>query len=61
MTARPHLFERIREHLHASLNGYVDPHALDGGLDSYVGPPGLGALAGPLGALAVAADAYQRD
>jgi fructokinase len=61
MTARPHLFERIREHLHASLNGYVDPHALDGGLDNYVVPPGLGALAGPLGALAVAADAYQRD
>jgi fructokinase len=61
MTARQHLFERIREHLGTSLNGYMDTEALDGGLANYIAPPGLGALAGPLGALAVAADAYQRD
>ena len=61
MTTRPHLFARIRDHLNASLNDYVNTDALDGGLASYITPPGLGALAGPLGALAVAADAYQRD
>jgi fructokinase len=61
MNARPHLFERIREHLKISLNGYMTADELEGGLANYVAPPGLGALAGPLGALALAANARHRS
>jgi len=58
LQARPQLLERVRRLLVESLNGYLDLQELTGGLDRYVVPPGLGALAGPLGALAIAADAY---
>jgi fructokinase len=61
MDGRPHLFERIRENLKTSLNGYVEAYEVDGGLAEYVVPPGLGSLAGPLGALALAADALSAD
>jgi fructokinase len=57
MTARPHLFERLRENLHGSLNGYIEAREISSDLSSYVVPPGLGALAGPMGALALAAEA----
>ena len=59
--ARPALFDSVRRALVASLNGYVDLAALVGSIDEYVVAPGLGALAGPLGALALAADAYRSD
>jgi fructokinase len=57
MDGRPHLFERVRQNLKTSLNGYIESYQVDGGLADYVVPPGLGSLAGPLGALALAADA----
>jgi fructokinase len=58
MDGRPHLFERVRENLKTSLNGYVGAEEIDRrGLTNYIVPPGLGSLAGPLGALALAADA----
>jgi fructokinase len=57
MNAQAHLFERIREELRRSLNGYVEATELDGGLAQYIVSPGLGTMAGPLGALALAADA----
>jgi fructokinase len=53
-----HLFPRIREQLKTSLNGYLDIERVAGGLDAFIALPGLAELAGPLGALAVAADAY---
>lgn len=58
LSAQPQLFASIREQLRLSLNGYLRIEELAGGLDAYVAPPGLGVRAGPLGALAVAADAY---
>jgi fructokinase len=48
----------VRRLLVESLNGYLDLEKLTGGIARYVVAPGLGALAGPLGALAIAADAY---
>jgi fructokinase len=57
INARPHLFERVREDLRLSLNGYIEGDEVDRGLVNYVVPPGLGTLAGPMGALALAADA----
>lgn len=57
MTARPHLFERLRENLIGSLNGYIEAREVTSDLSSYIVPPGLGPLAGPLGALALAAEA----
>jgi fructokinase len=59
--ARPQMLGHIRRLLVASLNGYLDLEELTGGLDRYVVPPGLGALAGPLGALALALDAYAQS
>jgi fructokinase len=56
--ARPQLLGHARRLLIASLNGYLDLGTLTGGIERYIVPPGLGALAGPLGALALAADAY---
>jgi fructokinase len=56
--ARPQLLGHVRRLLTQSLNGYLDLEELTGGVDRYVVPPGLGALAGPLGALALAAQAY---
>ncbi len=55
LSARPHLFPRIRRSLELSLNGYLRIEELSSGLDRYVVPPALGTLAGPLGALAAAA------
>jgi fructokinase len=59
--AQVHLFPRMREQLRASLNGYLDIDHVAGGLERFVALPGLGDLAGPLGALAVAADAYASE
>jgi fructokinase len=56
--ARPQILVHVRRLLIKSLNGYLDLEELTGGVDRYIVPPGLGALAGPLGALALAADAY---
>ncbi len=56
--ARPQLLMHMRRLLIESLNGYLDLEALVGAMDRYIVPPGLGPLAGPLGALAIAADAY---
>jgi len=56
--ARPHILGHVRRLLIESLNGYLDLEDLTGGVERYVVPPALGALAGPLGALALAADAY---
>jgi fructokinase len=56
--ARPQMLGLVRRLLVDSLNGYLDLEELTGGVDRYVVPPGLGALSGPLGALALAADAY---
>ena len=56
--ARPQILRHVRRLLVESLNGYLDLEELTGGVDRYVVPPGLGARAGPLGALALAADAY---
>jgi fructokinase len=57
MSGQSHLFERIRQELKRSLNGYVEAPQLDQGIAQFIVPPGLGAMAGPLGALALAADA----
>jgi fructokinase len=56
--ARPQLLGHVRRLLTQSLNGYLDLDELTGGVDRYIVSPGLGALAGPLGALALAAEAY---
>jgi len=56
--ARPQILGHIRRLLIESLNGYLDLEALTGGVDRYVVAPDLGMLAGPLGALALAEDAY---
>jgi fructokinase len=56
--SQTHLFPRIREQLRTSLNGYLEIEQVPGGLDGFITLPGLAELAGPLGALAVAADAY---
>jgi fructokinase len=58
VSAQPQLFAAIRERLRLSLNGYLRIEEVAGGLEAYIVPPGRAALAGPLGALAVAADAY---
>ena len=57
MSGQSHLFERIRQELKRSLNGYVEAPQLEQGIAQFIVPPGLGAMAGPLGALALAADA----
>jgi fructokinase len=58
MERRPELLARIRAMFVRSLGDYLDLQDLTGGIDGYVIAPGLGSLAGPLGALALAADAY---
>lgn len=58
LQGRPQILGHVRRLLVESLNGYLDLEELTGGVECYVVPPGLGALAGPLGALALAADAY---
>ena len=57
-TGQPALLPRVRQKLRASLNGYLEIDELGPGIDRYIVAPGLGPLAGPLGALALAADAY---
>jgi fructokinase len=57
MAGQEHLFERIRQELKRSINGYVEAPELEQGLGQFIVPPGLGAMAGPLGALALAANA----
>jgi len=57
MGAQGHLFERIRQELKRSINGYVEAPELEQGLGQFIVPPGLGTMSGPLGALALAADA----
>jgi fructokinase len=59
-TGHPALLARVRQKLRESLNGYLEIDEVGSGIDQYVIAPGLGALAGPLGALALAADAYTR-
>jgi fructokinase len=61
MNAQPHLFQRIRTELQRSLNRYVESTQLEAGLGEYIVPPGLGDMSGPLGALALAVDARQRN
>ena len=56
---RPELLVRVRQMLVQSIHHYLDLEDVTGGVDCYVVAPGLGALAGPLGALALAADAYE--
>jgi fructokinase len=58
MSSQTHLFERVRRELQRSLNGYVEAEEVGQGIGNYVVPPGLGALAGPLGALALAQNAF---
>jgi fructokinase len=59
--ARPELLRRVRALLLQSLNGYLALEALVGPIEQYIVAPGLGPLAGPLGALALASDAYRLD
>ncbi|WP_199560070.1 ROK family protein [Sphingomonas psychrotolerans] len=53
ITAREHLFPRLRARLAESLGGYGSLIGYARELEARLGPPGLGAMAGPLGALAV--------
>ena len=57
--SRPELLVQVRKLLLQSLNGYLALEQLTGPIEQYVVAPGLGSLAGPLGALALATDAYQ--
>jgi fructokinase len=57
--SRPELLAQVRTRLLQSLNGYVALENIVGPIEQYIVPPGLGAMAGPLGALAVATDAYR--
>ncbi len=57
--SRPELLARVRGLVLQSLNGYLELEALAGPIDGYIVAPGLGAQVGPLGALALATDAYQ--
>jgi fructokinase len=58
LASRPPLLAEVRRMALDSLNGYLDLERLTGSIVSYVQPPGLGTLAGPLGALALAGQAY---
>jgi fructokinase len=57
--SRPELLARVRAQLLQSLNGYLALEEIAGPIEQYVVAPGLGSLAGPLGALALARDAYR--
>ena len=58
VSAQPQLFPRVRRAVLQSLNGYLRiPEMLDD-IEHFIAPPGLGRRAGPLGALAIAADAW---
>ena len=49
-----HLFPRIRRHVRAILNDYIQSPVLLGDMEEYIVPPGLGNRAGVLGAIALA-------
>jgi fructokinase len=57
--SRPELLAQVRTLLLQSLNGYVALEEIAGPIEQYIVAPGLGSLAGPLGALALATDAYR--
>lgn len=59
ITARAHLFPRLRARLAESLGGYGSLVGYAEQLEARLGPPGLGAMAGPLGALAVGLEAIE--
>jgi len=59
--AHSDLLVRVRKYLRESLNGYLELDELEAGIDRYIVPPGLRSMAGPLGALALAADAYKAN
>jgi fructokinase len=59
IAGRPHLFERLRARLAASIGGYGSLSGYVAELDRRLGPPGLGTQAGPLGAIAVGLSALQ--
>ncbi|MES2987720.1 MAG: ROK family protein [Pseudomonadota bacterium] len=60
ITAREHLFGRLRDALAKSIGGYGSLGAYAGELDRRLGPPGLGAMAGPMGAIAIGLEALGR-
>lgn len=55
----PGLIEAVRARTEANLNGYVNHHRLDPGLEQYIVTPGLGDDAGITGAIALAEQAVQ--
>jgi fructokinase len=57
--SRPELLSRVRALLLQSLNGYLALEELAGPIAHYIVAPGLGSLAGPMGALALASNAYR--
>ena len=60
MSARSHLFPRLRAALSQSIAGYGSLASYAADLDRRLGPPGLGDMAGPCGAIAVGLDALGR-
>jgi fructokinase len=57
--SRPELLASVRRLLLQSLNGYLALEEIAGPIEQYIVAPGLGSFAGPLGALALATDAYR--
>jgi fructokinase len=57
--SRPELLAQVRALLLQSLNGYIALEEIAGPMEQYVVAPGLGSRAGPLGALALATNAYR--
>jgi fructokinase len=56
--SRPELFASLRTRLLQSLNGYLALEEIAGPIEDYIVAPGLGTQVGPVGALALASDAY---
>jgi fructokinase len=57
--SRLELLPRVRALLLQSLNGYLALEEIAGPIEQYIVAPGLGSFSGPLGALALATDAYR--
>jgi len=57
---RAGLFDRLRQKLSASLNGYGVAARFVDDVDRRLGPPWLGAMAGPLGPIALALDVLEQ-
>jgi fructokinase len=57
--SRPELLDCVRALLLQSLNGYLALEEITGPIEKYIVAPGLGSQVGPLGALALATDAYR--